>query len=122
MNEFQDFSYDVIVVGSGAGGGMAAYTLTKAGHRVLMLEAGREYDPTTETPMFETVHQAPLRGVGTPDKDFGFYDATVRRMDCTRRALYNRTEFRVFVVASSNARWPNQSLGTNIAAIQPIRL
>ena len=77
MNEFQDFSYDVIVVGSGAGGGMAAYTLTKAGHRVLMLEAGREYDPTTETPMFETVHQAPLRGVGTPDKDFGFYDATV---------------------------------------------
>ena len=34
-------SYDAIIVGSGASGGMAAYVLTKAGARVLMLEAGR---------------------------------------------------------------------------------
>ena len=45
--------------------------------QVLMLEAGRDYDPVLETPMFNTAAQAPLRGVGTPDKDFGFYDATV---------------------------------------------
>jgi choline dehydrogenase-like flavoprotein len=77
MNRFQDFDYDVIVVGSGAGGGMAAYELTRAGHRVLMLEAGRDYDPFTETPMFQSNHDAPLRGAGTPDKDFGFFDATV---------------------------------------------
>jgi len=37
--------YDVIVVGSGAGGGQTAYTLTMDGARVLMLEAGRKYDP-----------------------------------------------------------------------------
>ena len=69
--------YDVIIVGSGAGGGMSAYHLTRSGLKVLMLEAGRHYDPVTETPMFNTNAEAPLRGVGTPDKPFGFYDATV---------------------------------------------
>jgi len=73
----KDFNYEVIVVGSGAGGAMAAYTLAKAGHKVLMLEAGRDYDPKTETPMFKTNAEAPLMGAGNVDKDFGFYDATV---------------------------------------------
>jgi choline dehydrogenase-like flavoprotein len=68
--------YDVIVVGSGAAGGQSAYTLAMEGARVLMLEAGRRYVPETETPMFHTPEQAPLRGAGTPDKPFGFYDAT----------------------------------------------
>lgn len=69
--------YDVIVVGSGAAGGQAAYTLTMDGAKVLMLEAGRNYDVARETPMFQHNGQAPLRGAGTPDKQFGFYDATV---------------------------------------------
>ena len=69
--------YDVIVVGSGAGGGQAAYTLTMEGVKVLMLEAGRSYDPVTETPMFQDNSVAPLRGVSTPDKQAGFHDATV---------------------------------------------
>src|SRR5437763_1495878 len=50
--------YDVIVVGSGAAGGMSAYVLAKAGVKVLMLEAGRNYEPATETPMFETAKDA----------------------------------------------------------------
>jgi len=69
--------YDVIVVGSGAGGGQMAYTLTMNGARVLMLEAGRKYDPASETAMFQTPEMAPLRATGTPEKPFGFYDATV---------------------------------------------
>jgi choline dehydrogenase-like flavoprotein len=69
--------YDVIVVGSGAAGGQAAYTLTMAGARVLMLEAGRNYVPERETPMFQTRGEAPLRAASTPDKPFGFHDATV---------------------------------------------
>jgi choline dehydrogenase-like flavoprotein len=70
-------SYDVIVVGSGAAGGQTAYTCALEGAKVLMLEAGRNYDPATETPMMQINSHAPLRGVATPDKPFGFYDATV---------------------------------------------
>src|SRR5256886_15631704 len=73
----QKHDYDVIVVGSGAAGGQPAYTLCMDGAKVLMLEAGRRYTPATETPMFQTPDQAPLAGVGTPQKPFGFYDATV---------------------------------------------
>ena len=70
-------NYDAVIVGSGAGGGMAAWVLASKGLRVLMLEAGRHYDPYEETPMFQEPRDAPLRGTGTPDKPFGFYDATV---------------------------------------------
>jgi choline dehydrogenase-like flavoprotein len=70
-------TYDVIVVGSGAAGGQTAYTLTMDGARVLMLEAGRNYNPGTETPMLQTNAEAPLRGSGTPEKPFGFWDATI---------------------------------------------
>jgi choline dehydrogenase-like flavoprotein len=69
--------YDAVIVGSGAGGGMSAWVLASKGLRVLMLEAGRHYDPYTETSMFGAPHEAPLRGTGTPDKEFGYYDATV---------------------------------------------
>ena len=44
--------------------------------RVLMLEAGRKYD-ASEAAMFQTPDVAPLRGMDTPDKNFGFYDATI---------------------------------------------
>jgi choline dehydrogenase-like flavoprotein len=77
MASFEGFEYDVLIVGSGAGGGMSAHILTEAGIRVLLLEAGRNYDPVTETPMFQQNHEAPLRGVSTSDKNFGYYDATV---------------------------------------------
>src|SRR5260370_9919852 len=69
--------YDVIVAGFGAAGGQSGYALCMGGAKVLMLEAGRRYSPETETPMFQTPDLAPLAAVATPQKPFGFYDATV---------------------------------------------
>lgn len=37
--------YDVVIVGSGAGGGTSAWALSAAGFKVLLLEAGPHYDP-----------------------------------------------------------------------------
>src|SRR5215467_6827179 len=36
--------HDVIIIGSGASGGMAAWNLTRKGMRVLMLDAGTKFD------------------------------------------------------------------------------
>src|SRR5687768_13073469 len=69
--------YDVAIVGSGAAGGQIAMTLTLAGLKCVMLEAGRAYEPGPETPMFQRADQAPLLGTATPDKNFGFHDATI---------------------------------------------
>ncbi|MES3152495.1 GMC family oxidoreductase [Sphingomonas faeni] len=72
-----DAPADVIIVGSGAAGGMAAFSLTKAGLRCILLEAGRDYDPQAEVNMYAPESDAPLRGAATPDKPFGYFDATV---------------------------------------------
>ncbi|MEI9893115.1 MAG: hypothetical protein WDN28_04195 [Chthoniobacter sp.] len=69
--------YDVAIVGSGAGGGQMAYTLTLAGLKCVMLEAGRSYDPPTQTAMLHRPDQTPLLNTPTPDKQMGFTDATV---------------------------------------------
>ena len=37
--------YDAVIIGSGAGGGMAAYTLANAGLKVCLIEAGPMFDP-----------------------------------------------------------------------------
>jgi choline dehydrogenase-like flavoprotein len=44
----RDVLHDVVVVGSGAAGGMVAYVFAQAGVKVLMLEAGRDYRALTE--------------------------------------------------------------------------
>ncbi len=70
-------TYDVIIVGSGAGGGIAAYVLTKAGAKCLMLEAGRYFDTAKESKMFAWNYDAPHRGAVHAGGIFDYFDAAV---------------------------------------------
>src|SRR4051812_38225061 len=70
-----DTEYDVCIVGSGAGGGMAAYALTKAGARVVMLEAGGEWYASKDSKMLVPEWASPRRGASTRVRPFGEFDA-----------------------------------------------
>jgi choline dehydrogenase-like flavoprotein len=59
--------WDVIVVGSGAAGGMAAFQLATAGVKVLVLEAGRMLDHRREYRTMEWPYQSMRRGRVPPD-------------------------------------------------------
>jgi choline dehydrogenase-like flavoprotein len=55
-------TYDAIVIGSGAAGGMAAHVLTSRGMTVLMLEAGKKLDINKELKSMEWPFEHPRRG------------------------------------------------------------
>jgi len=56
--------YDVCVIGSGAGGGMAAKVLTEGGLTVALLEAGGPVNPDRDYKMFLWPYDLAHRGVG----------------------------------------------------------
>ena len=57
-------TYDVCVIGSGAGGGMAAKVLTEGGLDVVMLEAGPQVYPDKDYKMMVWPYELPHRGAG----------------------------------------------------------
>jgi len=69
--------YDVCIVGSGAGGGMAAYALTKAGADVVVLEAGGPWDNAKDSAMLTWPYESPRRGKSTKERPFGEFDACI---------------------------------------------
>jgi choline dehydrogenase-like flavoprotein len=60
-------TYDAVVVGSGAAGGMAAHVLTSHGMKVLLLEAGKKLDIEKELKSMEWPYEHPRRGGLPPD-------------------------------------------------------
>ena len=75
----QEQEYDVIIVGSGAGGGMATHRLANAGLRVALVEAGAYYDPAAEAQRTQLrwPWESPRRGASTRRRPFGDYNACI---------------------------------------------
>ncbi|WP_224485007.1 GMC oxidoreductase [Robertkochia aurantiaca] len=67
--------YDICIVGSGAGGGMAAKVLSEAGYKIALMEAGPHFDPANpeQQTQFKWPYESPRRGAGTT-RPFGDFD------------------------------------------------
>jgi choline dehydrogenase-like flavoprotein len=61
-------TYDVIVIGTGAGGGMAIKTLCQAGLKVCALNAGRQADPMKDFRMHRMPYDMKFRGFNSPQR------------------------------------------------------
>src|SRR5258708_12628043 len=71
----QEKVWDAVIVGSGAGGGMAAHTLAHGGAQVLVLEAGPLWYSPADSAMLQWAYDSPRRGASTHERPFGQFDA-----------------------------------------------
>src|ERR1700676_5493049 len=70
-------TYDVIVIGTGAGGGMAIKALCEAGLKVCALNAGRRLDPEKDFRYHRMPWDMKFRGLDDPKRrgeSFGYMD------------------------------------------------
>jgi len=73
----KDKKYDVVIVGSGAGGGMATKILTDSGLNVALMEAGPFFDPANPDQQLHLKwpYESPRRGKGST-RAFGEFHAS----------------------------------------------
>ncbi len=73
-------TYDAVIVGSGAAGGMAAHVLTTYGLKVLMLEAGKKLPIEQELRSMQWPYDHPRRGEAPPGSHhLSFNEYTIRK-------------------------------------------
>lgn len=109
--------YDVIIVGSGAGGGMASKILSEAGLSVAVIEAGGDWDPAKEEDrtQLRPPWESPRRGAGTRIRPFGDFDAAIGGWDIegepyTRKDGTQFDWFRSRMVGGRTNHWGRISL------------
>ena len=104
--------YDVCIVGSGAGGGMAAYVLANAGIKVVLLEAGPLYDPAKNVTQLKWPWESPRRGASTPHRHFGDFDAAYGGWELEGEPYThkNGTKFRSRMLGGRTNHWGRISL------------
>jgi glucoside 3-dehydrogenase (cytochrome c) catalytic subunit len=93
--------YDVIVVGSGAAGGMAAFQLATAGVKVLLLEAGRLLDPAREYRTTEWPYASARRG-RLPADEFALGAAEYNMIDRPYGTAARFEKYRKLISYSGN--------------------
>src|SRR5260370_13586182 len=82
-------TYDAVVVGSGAAGGMAAHVLTSQGMKVLLLEAGKKIDINAELRSMEWPYDHPRRGEAPPDYHaIRFNEYNIRNPPYAKRSAF----------------------------------
>ncbi len=82
-------TYDAVIVGSGAAGGMAAHVLTTHGLKVLMLEAGKKLPIEQELRSMQWPYDHPRRGDAPPGSHhLSFNEYTIRKPPYAKGAAF----------------------------------
>lgn len=108
--------YDVVIIGSGAGGGMASKILSEAGLNVAILEAGPMFDPRDDTyrTQLRWPWESPRRGASTV-RSFGDFDSAyggweIEGEPYTRKDGTEFDWFRSHMVGGRTNHWGRISL------------